>query len=143
MINKTGVSYGERCRGWSPKKLWENPSPTIRHYSHVLLAIVFFLVAQLLKCAWDQPFWTYNIEFPGQILAMVFVWLFLWAVQLAFFRPGEGLESIYYRYLRAPVSLDMSMPALPRRTRILLTDARWYRPRSLTSTCQLASRFHS
>lgn len=76
-----------------------------RHYGHVFLAIILFFVSQLLKCAWDQPFWKYNIDFPGQIMAMVFVWLFLWAVQLAFFRSGEGLERFYHRYLRAPVSL--------------------------------------
>lgn len=86
------------------RKQWDDPSPTTRHYGHVFLAILFFFIAQLLTCAWDQPFWTYGINFPGQIVAMVFVWLFLWAVQLAFFRPGEGLERFYHRYLRAPVS---------------------------------------
>lgn len=83
----------------------DDSSPdTARHYSHVFLATVFFFVAQLLTCAWDQPFWKYGLNFPGQIVAMVFVWLFMWAVQLAFFRPGEGLERIYHRYLKAPVS---------------------------------------
>lgn len=84
---------------------WENPSNTTRHYVHVFVAVLFFFVAQLLTCAWDQPLWKYDIDFPGQIIAMVFVWLFMWAVQLAFYRPGEGLEIVYYRYLKAPVSL--------------------------------------
>lgn len=80
---------------------------TARHYGHVLMAIVFFFLAQLLTCAWDQPFWEYDIDFPGQIVAMVFVWLFLWAAQLAFFGPGKGLEWVYHRHLKAPVSLDV------------------------------------
>ncbi|KAJ4391031.1 hypothetical protein N0V93_004644 [Gnomoniopsis smithogilvyi] len=84
---------------------WDYPSDTAQHYGHVLVAIVLFLVAQLLTCAWDQPFWKYGIDFPGQIVAMVFVWLFMWAIQLAFFHPGEGLERIYYLYLKAPTEV--------------------------------------
>ncbi|KAJ4420966.1 hypothetical protein N0V82_004008 [Gnomoniopsis sp. IMI 355080] len=84
---------------------WDCRSNTARHYGHVFVAILFFFVAQLLTCAWDQPFWKYGIDFPGQIIAMVFVWLFMWAVQLAFYRPGEGLERVYYRYLKAPTEV--------------------------------------
>lgn len=104
MINTSGSAPPAWRRWWGLREHWENPSPTARHYGHVSVAIMFFFAAQLLTCAWDQPFWSYNIDFPGQIVAMVFVWLFLWAVQLAFFRPGEGLERFYHRSLRAPVS---------------------------------------
>lgn len=86
---------------------WNCPSERARHYGHVSVAIVFFVIAQLLTCAWNEPFWRYGIDFPGEIVAMAFVWLFMWAVQLAFFRPGEGLEGLYYRYLKAPVSFDI------------------------------------
>lgn len=58
----------------------------------------------MLTCLWDQPFWAYDIDFPGQIVAMVFVWLAMWIIQVALFKPEEGLEKLYYRHLRAPVS---------------------------------------
>lgn len=80
------------------------PSETVRHYYHIFLAIILFSLAQLLTCAWDQPFWMYDVDFPGQIAAMVFVWLAMWAIQVIFFRSGEGLEGLYHRHLRAPVS---------------------------------------
>lgn len=90
---------------------WNCSSGKARHYGHVSVAIVFFVIAQLLTCALNEPFWKYGIDFPGEIVAMVFVWLFMWAVQLAFFHPGEGLERVYYRYLKAPVSFDiLDMP---------------------------------
>lgn len=97
-----------RKRYWDLiREHWDYSSDTAGHYGHVFVAIVFFVVAQLLTCAWDEPFWRYGIDFPGEIVAMVFVWLSMWAVQLAFFHPGEGLERLYYRYLKAPVSFDI------------------------------------
>lgn len=95
-----------RCRARILDR-WDYPSEMARHYSHVLVAIVLFVVAQLLTCAWDEPFWKCGIDFPGEIVAMVFVWLFMWAIQLAFCHPGAGLERLYYRYLKAPVSLNI------------------------------------
>lgn len=83
---------------------WDSSSDTARHYYNVLLAIVVFFIAQFLTCAWDQPFWIAGLDFPGQIAAMVFVWIVMWASQVLFYRPGEGLEWFYHRYLRAPVS---------------------------------------
>lgn len=80
------------------------PSKIVQHYYHVLLAIVMFFLAQILTCAWDQPFWVYGLDFPGQIVAMVFLWLVLWAIQLALFKPDDGLDKFYHQYLRAPVS---------------------------------------
>ncbi|CAN8097331.1 unnamed protein product [Discula destructiva] len=100
-INTNGSSSTTWCRFWGLREHWKNPSPTAQHYGHVLLAILVFFIAQLLTCAWDQPFWDHRIDFPGQIVAMIFVWLFLWAVQLTLFRPGEGLERLHHRYLRA------------------------------------------
>lgn len=83
------------------------PSEISRHYYNVLLAIILFFVAQFLICAWAQPFWAAGLDFPGQIVAMLFVWLVMWAIQILFCRPGEGLEWFYYRYLRAPVSSNL------------------------------------
>ena len=80
------------------------PSENVKHYYNILVAVVFFFVAQLLTCAWDQPFWATGLEFPGQIVAMIFVWLVIWAAQLLFFQPGQGLEKFYHRHLKAPVS---------------------------------------
>lgn len=99
-------SLQRRRECWNLGSRWSQPSDTARHYYHVLLAIIFFFIAQLITCAWDQPFWTYEVDFPGQIVAMVFVWLTMWTVQGVFFNPGEGPERFYHRYLRAPVSLD-------------------------------------
>lgn len=108
MINTSANPSPARLRCWGSWEHWNCPSSTVQHYGDVFLAIILFFIAQLLTCAWDQPFWTYEINFPGQIVAMVFVWLFLWAVQLAFFQPGEGMDRLYYRHLRAPVSLYSS-----------------------------------
>lgn len=83
---------------------WRHLSDTARHYYHVVLAILFFLMAQLLTCAWNQPFWAYGLDFPGQIVAMLFVWLAMWTIQGVFFNPGEGVDRLYHQYLRAPVS---------------------------------------
>lgn len=133
----------ERCRSWKEhRRSW--PSGTAQTYRHVVVAIVFFFLAQLLTCAWDQPFWAHNIDFPGQIVAMVFVWLAMWTVQGVFFKPGEGLERFYHWYLKAPVSFEA------RSTYFLTTvnDADvvispLYRPRFSTSTCPSASQCHS
>lgn len=89
-------------RRW--QQYWDQPSETARHYYHILLAIVMFFAGQLLTCAWDQPFWAYGLDFPGQIVAMVFVWLAMWAAQAVFFKQGEGLDRFYHQHLRAPVS---------------------------------------
>lgn len=101
-------SPARRREGWRLGDRWNHPSDTVRHYYNVLLAIVFFFIAQLLTCAWDQPFWAYGLDFPGQIVAMVFVWLAMWTIQGLFFDSGEGLEKLYHQYLRAPVSFDSS-----------------------------------
>lgn len=81
-----------------------NTSENVKHYYNIFIAVVFFFVAQLLICAWDQPFWSAGLEFPGQIVAMVFVWLTIWAVQLLLYEPGQGFDKFYHRFLRAPVS---------------------------------------
>lgn len=79
-------------------------SENVKHYYNILIAVAFFFVAQLLVCAWDQPFWATGLDFPGQIFAMVFVWLFVWATQVLFYEPGEGMDRFYHGFLRAPVS---------------------------------------
>lgn len=89
-------------KGWF---VWlTNASDNVKHYYTIIVAITFFFVAQLLTCAWDQPFWAREIDFPGQIVAMVFVWLVMWAAQALFCEPGKGLEKFYHVYMRAPVS---------------------------------------
>lgn len=102
MIVSTRTESSITCRPWDA---WVCPSETARHYYNVFLAIVVFFIAQLLTCVWDLPFWAAGLHFPGQIVAMIFVWIVMWACQVLFFKPGEGLESFYHRYLRAPVSL--------------------------------------
>lgn len=82
---------------------WSHPTETTRHYYNILFAIGLFFSAQLLTCAWDQPFWAAGIDFPGQIAAMLFVGLIMCAGQV-FFREGKGLERLYHCYLKAPVS---------------------------------------
>jgi hypothetical protein len=84
-----------------------NPSENLKHYYNVLIAVVFFVVAQLLICAWDQPFWSGEVDFPGQIIAMVFVWLTLCGVQLLLYESGQGLDKFYHTYLRSPVSSSL------------------------------------
>lgn len=84
-----------------------DPSQNVKHYYNILVAVAFFFVAQLLICAWDQPFWATGLEFPGQIVAMVSVWLCVWASQVLFYEPGEGIDKLYHRFLRAPVSVDL------------------------------------
>lgn len=81
-----------------------DPSQNLKHYYNILVAVAFFSVAQLLICAWDQPFWAIGLEFPGQIVAMIFVWLAVWASQVLFYEPGEGIDRFYRRFLRTPVS---------------------------------------
>lgn len=90
------------------RRLWDSrnhPSETAKHYYNVLLAIVLFFIAQFLTCAWDQPFWITGLDFPGQIAAMIFVWIAMWAGQILFCRPGEGLDLFYHRYLKAPTEV--------------------------------------
>lgn len=89
-------------RRWT--ECWDQPSETARHYYHVLLATIMFFLAQIITFAWNQPFWSYGLNFPGQIVAMVFVWLAMWAIQAILFKPGEGLEKVYNDHVRAPVS---------------------------------------
>lgn len=89
-------------RRW--KESWDQPSETARHYYHVLLATIMFFLSQVITCAWDQPFWVHGLDFPGQIVSMVFVWLAMWAAQAALSKPGQGLDRLYSQYLRAPVS---------------------------------------
>lgn len=84
-----------------------DPSQNVKHYYNILVAVAFFFVAQLLICAWDQPFWATRLEFPGQIVAMISVWLCVWASQVLFFQSGEGIDKLYHRFLRAPVSVDL------------------------------------
>ncbi|KAG8166071.1 hypothetical protein KVR01_004623 [Diaporthe batatas] len=80
-------------------------SENVKHYYNIFIAVVFFFVAQLLICAWNQPFWSAGLEFPGQIVAMVFVWLTIWALQLLLYDPGQGLDKFYRRFLRAPTEI--------------------------------------
>lgn len=63
-----------------------------------------FALAQIFTCAWSMSFWIYDVDFPGQIVSMVFVWLAVWTTQVVFFQPGKGLESFYTNHLRTPVS---------------------------------------
>lgn len=89
------------------RRVWDflgRPSEAAKGRYNVLLSIILFFIAQILTCAWDQPFWAADLNFPGQIAAMLFVWLIMWVIQVLFFRPGEGLEWFYRRYIRAPVS---------------------------------------
>ncbi|KUI55557.1 hypothetical protein VP1G_02918 [Cytospora mali] len=102
MIVAVRAQRSINCWFWNS---WSDPSETTRHYYNVLLAIGFFFIAQFLTCAWDQPFWATGLNFPGQIAAMLFVWLVMWASQIAFCKPGEGLEWFYRRYLRAPTEV--------------------------------------
>lgn len=81
-----------------------DPSEKVKHYYNILVAVAFFFVAQLLTCAWDQSFWAIGLDFPGQIFAMVSVWLTVWAAQVLFCEAGEGVDKFYHRFLRAPVS---------------------------------------
>lgn len=105
-INEDRSSPARRGQRRSWEDRWPQAMSMAQHYRHVFLAIIMFFLAQLLTCAWDQPFWAHKIDFPGQIVAMVFVWLSMWTVQRVFFKPGEGLERFYHRYLRAPVSFQ-------------------------------------
>ncbi|KAF3769451.1 hypothetical protein M406DRAFT_244760 [Cryphonectria parasitica EP155] len=64
--------------------------------------------------------WTVKQDFPGQVVAMIFVWLLMWTVQVVFFRPGEGLESFYHCHLKPPteilnkhMSIGFTVPFLP------------------------------
>ncbi|ROW17816.1 hypothetical protein VPNG_00816 [Cytospora leucostoma] len=82
-----------------------HPSEITRHCYNVLFAIGLFFSAQLLTCAWDQLFWAAGIDFPGQIAAMLFVWLIMCAGQVLFFREGQGLKRLYHQYLRAPTEV--------------------------------------
>lgn len=79
------------------------PSQNVKHFYNILVAVTFFFVAQLLICAWDQ-FRSTGLDFPGQIIAMMFVWLTVWASQVLFSEPGQGIDKFYHRFLRAPVS---------------------------------------
>lgn len=88
--------------GWF--KALAYPSETVKHYYNIAITFVFFFVAQLLICAWDQPFWSSGLEIPGQIVAMVFLWIIVWVVQKVFFEPGQGVDKFYHTFLRAPVS---------------------------------------
>lgn len=92
----------------SIRDIWSRPlaepSQNVKHYYNILIAVAFFFVAQLLICAWDQPFWAAGLEFPGQIVAMISVWLAVWAGQLLFSEAGEEIDRFYHRFLRAPVS---------------------------------------
>ncbi|KAI3400631.1 hypothetical protein diail_2343 [Diaporthe ilicicola] len=81
------------------------PSENVKHYYTIIIAISLFCVAQLLTSAWEQPFWARGIDFPGQIVAMVFVWLVMWAAQILFCEPDGGLEKFYHRYIRAPTEV--------------------------------------
>lgn len=121
-----------------------DPSENVKLYYNILVALVFFFVAQLLICAWDQPFWVAGLDFPGQIIAMVFVWLAVWAVQVIFCEPGEGIDKFYHKFLRTPVSREifcLFAPLILRGTYVLTSDLdRW---RFSTSTCPLALRYHS
>lgn len=89
--------------GWITRPV-ADPSENVKHYYNILVAVAFFFVAQLLTCAWDQSLWAIGLEFPGQIFAMVSVWLTVWAAQVLFCEPGEGVDKFYHRSLRAPVS---------------------------------------
>ncbi|ROV98376.1 hypothetical protein VMCG_07172 [Cytospora schulzeri] len=102
MIVATTVEPSIKRRFWNA---WNQPSETTRHYYNVLLAIVIFFIAQLLTCAWDYPFWITGLDFPGQVAAMIFVCIVMWASQALFWRPGKGLEWVYHRYLRAPTEV--------------------------------------
>lgn len=129
-------------RRWKANRA--QPSETARHYYHVLLATVMFFLAQIIICAWDQPFWAYGLDFPGQIVAMVFVWLAMWAGQAALFKPSQGLERFYSQHLRAPVSLVAIGGEGGGSVAILLTlDSFPLRPRFSTSTCLLGLRYPS
>lgn len=107
------------CGGslWKWREQWKQPSDIARHYYYVIVAVLFFLAAQLLTCAWNQPFRAYNLDFPGQILAMMFVWVMMWTVQVVFFKPGEGLELFYHRHLKPPVSVQSCRWSLKRGSR--------------------------
>lgn len=102
MVVASGTEPYTNCH---PLNIWDHRSRTVRHYSNVLLAIIVFFIAQLLTCVWELPFWAAGLDFPGQIAAMMFVWIVMWASQVLFFKPDGGLEWFYHRYLRAPVSL--------------------------------------
>lgn len=122
-----------------------DPSENVKHYYNILIVIVFFFVAQLLIYAWDQPFWSAGVEFPGQIVAMLFVWLTIWAVQLLFCVPGQGVDKFYHKFLRVPVSVSLlcvSRPCFLEGNIYVLTLV-FGRRRSSTSTCPLASQCHS
>lgn len=106
MINAARIEPSTKRSFWGFWGSWGQPSETSTHYCNVLLAIVGFFIAQLLTCAWDLPFWAAGLDFPGQIVAMISVWVIMWACQILFFKPGGGLEWFYHRYLRAPVSLE-------------------------------------
>lgn len=81
-----------------------DPSEKVKHFYNILVAFIFFFIAQLITSVWNQPFWATGLDFPGQIVAMVFVWLVMCAVQVLLCQPGEGLERLYHRYIKAPVS---------------------------------------
>ncbi|KAG6364649.1 hypothetical protein INS49_006252 [Diaporthe citri] len=81
------------------------PSQNLKHYYNILVAVAFFFVAQLLICVWDQSFWATGVEFPGQIVAMISVWLTVWAGQVLFSEAGEGVDGFYHRFLRAPTEI--------------------------------------
>lgn len=127
--------------GWF--KALAHPSEALKHYYNIAIAVVFFFVAQLLICASHQPFWSCGLEIPGQIVAMVFLWITVWVVQKVFFEPGQGVDKFYHRFLRAPVSGNSSAQIVPVSLRkdilIFVLDRR----RFSTSTCPLASQCHS
>lgn len=86
----------QRCSGPVPARA--------RYFYRALLTFVFFFLSQLLICLFELPFWACDSNFPGQIVAMVSVWLFLWVLQAASSRLGKGLERIYHEYLKPSVS---------------------------------------
>ena len=102
MIVVTKPESSAKRRAWD---FWRHLSEAVRNHYNTLLAIVLFFIAQILTCAWDQPFWAAGLDFPGQVIAMLFIWLVMWASQVLFCRAGEGIERFYYQYLRGPVSL--------------------------------------
>lgn len=96
---------------WYRRQDWRQSSEAIRHNRNVILAFLLFILAQLLSCAFDQPFWRNGLDFPGQIVAMVAIWVFMWAIQDVCFKPGKGLEGFYYSHLKAPVSSILDQQA--------------------------------
>ncbi|KAJ0109641.1 hypothetical protein J7T55_014203 [Diaporthe amygdali] len=82
-----------------------DPSENVKHFYNILVAIIFFFIAQLITSVWNQPFWATGLDFPGQIVAMVFVWLVMCAAQVLLCQPGEGLERLYHRYIKAPTEV--------------------------------------